>query len=165
MEYKYHLLKYAGPSSRLTCPNCGRKRCFAPYVDKDNNIVGEEYGRCDHESSCGYVKYPPTEKDWREWQPQPQRQYSRPKPRIIVKPQPPQEPPQGYCTIPAEIVQKCIRTKPLSDFLRFLLTIFDEDTVSRLVSEYFIGVTKAGDTIFFQMDTQGRCRTGKVFST
>lgn len=162
MEYKYHLLKYAGPSSRLTCPNCGRKRCFAPYVDKDNNIVGEEYGRCDHESSCGYVKYPPTEKDWREWQPQPQRQYSRPKPRIIVKPQSPQEPPQGYCTIPVDIVQKCVRTKPLSDFLRFLLTIFDEDTVSRLVSEYFIGVTKAGDTIFFQMDIQGRCRTGKV---
>ena len=162
MEYKYHLLKYAGPSSRLICPSCGRKRCFAPYVDKDNNIVGEEYGRCDHESSCGYVKYPPTEKDWREWQPQPQRQYSRPKPRIIVKPQPPQEPPRGYCTIPVDIVQKCVRTKPLSDFLRFLLTIFDEDTVSRLVSEYFIGVTKAGDTIFFQMDIQGRCRTGKV---
>ena len=70
--------------------------------------------------------------------------------------------PQGCCTIPAAIVQKCVRTKPLSDFLRFLLTIFDEDTVSRLVSEYFIGVTKAGDAIFFQMDTQGRCRTGKV---
>ena len=162
MQYKYHLLKYAGPASRLTCPNCGRKRCFAPYVDKDNNIIGEQYGRCDHESSCGYVKYPPSERDWREWQPAQQRQYSKPKPRVIVKPQPPQEPPQGYCTIPMEIVQKTIRTKPLSDFLRFLLTLFDETTVSRLVSEYFIGVTKAGDAIFYQMDDQGRCRTGKV---
>ena len=46
---------------------------------------------------------------------------------------------------------KTIRTKPLSDFLRFLLTLFDETTVSRLVSEYFIGVTKAGDAIFYRM--------------
>ena len=53
MNYRYHLLKYAGPSTRWTCPQCGRKHCFAPYVDKDNHPAGEEYGRCDHESSCG----------------------------------------------------------------------------------------------------------------
>lgn len=66
MNYRYHLLKYAGPASRWTCPQCGRKHCFAPYVDKDKRPAGEEYGRCDHESSCGYVKYPPSETDWRE---------------------------------------------------------------------------------------------------
>ena len=30
------------------------------------------------------------------------------------------------------------------------------------MGEYRIGVTKAGDVIFFQIDVQGRCRTGKV---
>ena len=61
MNYKYHLLKYSGKASRLTCPSCGRKHCFVPYVDNQNNIVGEEYGRCNHESSCGYFKYPPSD--------------------------------------------------------------------------------------------------------
>ncbi len=162
MDYKYHLLKYRGKASRLTCPNCGRKNCFAPYVDSNDQIVGEEYGRCDHESSCGYVKYPPSEPDWRVWKPQYQRQYQKPRPKPVVKPQPKPEPANGICTIPQEIVGKTIRTKPLSDFLKFLLTMFDMDTVVALVKEYYIGVTKAGGVIFYQIDSQGRCRTGKV---
>ena len=32
MDYEYHLQKYAGPTSRHTCPNCGGKRCFTLYV-------------------------------------------------------------------------------------------------------------------------------------
>jgi len=162
MNYKYHLLKYKGPASRLTCPNCGKRHCFAPYVDSDDQIVGEEYGRCDHESSCGYVKYPPSEPDWRNWQPNYQRQYQKPKPKVIVRPQPKQEPANGICTIPQEIVAKTIRTTPISDFLKFLLTMFDMDTVVDLAKEYYIGVTKAGDVVFYQIDSQGRCRSGKV---
>ena len=162
MNYKYHLLKYAGPSSRLTCPACGRKRCFAPYVDKDNNIIGEEYGRCDHESSCGYVKYPPSERDWRESYSEYRQRTQKPKPKVIVRPQPRQEQPQGICTIPGDIVKKSIRTKPVSDFAFFLLTLFDVNTVTRLIGEYGIGVTKSLDAIFYQIDGTGRCRTGKV---
>ena len=162
MEYKYHLLKYAGPSSRLTCPNCGRKRCFAPYVDKDNNIVGEEYGRCDHESSCGYVKYPPNEKEWRESYSEYRQRTQKPKPRVIAKPQPKPEQEGDICTIPMDIVLKTVRTRPLSDFLKFLLTIIDVDTIVRIVKEYLLGVTKGGEVIFYQIDSKGRCRTGKV---
>ncbi|MDO4827725.1 MAG: hypothetical protein Q4B16_09325 [Bacteroidia bacterium] len=36
MNYRYHLLKYAGIRTRYTCPSCGRKHCFAPYVDADD---------------------------------------------------------------------------------------------------------------------------------
>ena len=32
INYHFHLAKYDGPSSRLTCPNCGRPHCFTPYV-------------------------------------------------------------------------------------------------------------------------------------
>ena len=46
MKYKYHLLKYKGKATRLTCPQCGRKHCFAPYVDDSDNMVSSEYGRC-----------------------------------------------------------------------------------------------------------------------
>ena len=51
---------------------------------------------------------------------------------------------------------------PPSDFLNFLGKLFDQETVRRLVEEYSIGVTKSGDAVFYQIDTKGRCRTGKV---
>ena len=158
-NYRYHLLKYHGKSSRLTCPNCGRPYCFSPYVDDDDNIIGPEYGRCDHESSCGYVKYPPSQDEsWRE----PPARYSKPKNehKSLRKPEP--QPEGKFCTVPMDIVTKTIRTNPLSDFLRFLSTILDTDTIIRLVTEYRIGVTKSGDVIFWQFVIQGRCRGGKV---
>ena len=162
MNYRYHLLKYAGPASRLTCPNCGRKHCFSPYVDSNNQIVGEEYGRCDHESSCGYVKYPPSEREWRQSWSEYQSRRKQPEKRRISRPEPKPEPPAGICNIPMDIVLKTVRTKPLSDFLYFLCNLFDVDTIMRLIEEYAIGVTRSGDTVFYQIDMQGRCRSGKV---
>lgn len=162
MKYKYHLLKYSGKQSRLTCPSCGRPHCFAPYVDDQDQIVSEEYGRCNHESSCGYFQYPPSEPNWRDYQPRHYRPAPKPKPRIITKPPLPPEPAGGICTIPIDIVRKTIRIAPPSDFLTFLRTLFDEDTINRLVQEYNIGVAKSGDAVFYQIDGQGRCRSGKV---
>jgi hypothetical protein len=162
MNYKYHLLKYSGPSSRLTCPNCGAKHSFAPYVDANDQIVGKEYGRCNHESSCGYVRYPPSERDWRESYSEYRKRTAKPQKRVVTRPQPKPEPEGGICTIPMDLVLKTVRTNPLSDFLYYLCNLFDVDTIMHLVSEYLIGVTRSGDTIFYQIDQQGRCRTGKI---
>lgn len=175
MEYRYHLMKYKGKASRLTCPNCGRPHCFSPYVDDDENIVGEEYGRCDHESSCGYVKYPPNEYDpfkrrndngdnWRKAQELPKRPQPKPKPKIAAKPQPGPLPSGELCVIPMETVLRTVRTRPVSNFLAFLLTFLTPEQVINLVQEYRLGVTKNLDVIFYQFDIEGRCRTGKVMS-
>ena len=150
MKYKYHLLRYSGKKSRLTCPECGRPHCFTPYVDENDQIVSPQYGRCDHESSCGYVLYPPTEQ---QYQPQPMR-------RPTFKPSP--KPVSNLCTIPQNIVQKTIRKDLLSDFLLFLSTLFDKPTIERLIDQYQLGITKSGDVIFYQIDCHGKCRTGKV---
>ena len=50
----FSLQRYAGISSRHTCPACGGKRCFTLYVDESGEPLSEIVGRCDHESSCGY---------------------------------------------------------------------------------------------------------------
>ena len=157
MEYRYHLLKYSGKASRLTCPQCGRQRCFTPYVDADDNIIGPEYGRCDHESSCGYVKYPPS--DYSPFKENSRAISKKPKPRRF---KPILEDSTDVCTIPMGIVMKTVRTEPPSDFLSFLRSIFDASTVARVAGEYCLGVTKSRDVIFYQIDTKDRCRTGKV---
>lgn len=175
MEYRYHLLKYRGKSSRFTCPSCGKPHCFSPHVNDDENIVGEEYGRCDHESSCGYVKYPPSEydplkrrnsngEDWRQAPEWLKRSQSRPKPKVAPKPQPKQLPSGELCTIPMDIALRSVKISPVSHFLSFLLTILTPEQVIYLVQEYRIGVTKNLDVIFYQFDIEGRCRTGKVMS-
>ncbi len=164
MNYKYHLLKYKGPSTRLVCPQCGRKQCFAPYVDDNDQIVGEQYGRCNHESSCGYQLYPPYESNFSsQYYPQRQgyRQYQPPRQQQKVSNSAPLRS-ERINTISIDIVNKSIRLNRPSDLIAYLSTLFDQDSINRVIEEYRIGVTKAGDTIFYQIDVEGRCRTGKV---
>ena len=59
-EYRFHLQKYKY-GSKLSCPNCGKKRCFVKYVDAEGEITfPDNVGKCDHENSCGY-HYTPKE--------------------------------------------------------------------------------------------------------
>lgn len=55
-QYKYQLRK---SSRKEVCPQCGQRR-FVPYVLTEDNatIVGETFGRCDRENSCGYWHKP-----------------------------------------------------------------------------------------------------------
>ena len=46
--------------SRHTCPNCGDKRSFTYYVDESGTPLHPSVGRCNHESSCGYLLHCPT---------------------------------------------------------------------------------------------------------
>ena len=164
MEYAYRLAPYKGKASRLTCPACNRPHCFSPYVDDAGNVLDPTVGRCDHESSCAYHKTPADyfkehpelrEPDWR-WQRLPQQQ-STPKQRQIA---PAPAKPANY--LPDDIVRRTLRLNPRSFLLQFLQTLFDEQTIVRLVSEYRIGVTKDLSAIFYQIDESGHCRAGKI---
>ena len=48
--HRFILEPYKGVSTRHTCPNCHRKRCFSKYIDTEKQIHFPDYvGRCDHE--------------------------------------------------------------------------------------------------------------------
>ena len=65
-------------------------------------------------------------------------------------------------TLPEDIVAKTLRPDRPSDFTQFLATIFDPIILDGLIDEYRIGVTRDRAVIFYQIDVQGRIRTGKV---
>ena len=167
MDYEYHLQKYAGPASRHTCPGCGGKRCFTLYVDIQGQPLADNVGRCDHESGCNYHYTPgqyfkdhpearPNAEDWRkapEWLDKSVHQ--RP-------PCPPVHPVDKVDTLPEDIVAKTLRPDRPSDFTQFLATLFDPIILEGLIDEYRIGVTRDRAVIFYQIDTEGRIRTGKV---
>ena len=162
MKRSFRLEKYKGTKSRHVCPQCGGRRCFTLYVDENGVPLDDSVGRCDHESSCGY-HFTPSEyfkvhpelcgKDWRDDAPDWLAPALERRKKEKEKP---------LCTIPIELVRRSVRVDVLSDFTNWLTTLFDCDTVAMLIHRYRIGVTKGNDVIYFQIDLNGNCRTGKI---
>ena len=152
----YTLQKYGGLSTRYTCPHCGRGHCFSRYVDENGEFLDESVGRCDHESSCGYHYTPkqfftdhPDRKPGPDWRYQSVPCHSEAKPKNL-------------CFLPQDVVGRSVRFNYDSHLITFLRTFLEPVVIEGLIDEYRIGVTKSLATIFFQIDVQGRCRTGKI---
>ncbi len=152
----YNLQKYNGIATRHTCPACGRPHEFVLYVDESGNKLADNVGRCNRESSCGYHYTPrqyfldhPEARGGKTWQEELQAEVDR-----RVKAQ--------LCTIPDEVVRRSIKYNRDSNFITFLRTLFDPVIIEGLIDEYRLGVARNGSVIFYQLDIQGRCRTGKI---
>lgn len=153
-----YLEKYSGRSSRHECPSCGDPHSFAYYLDSNTGEpIAKTVGRCNHESSCGYHYTPkqffidnPVEKE-----------------RFVVPVQqkPIQKPQREIGYIPFQYVEKSVSYN--SSFVYFLCGLFDRyslesPTIERLIQDYALGATKDGRVIYWQIDTKGKVRTGKV---
>ena len=157
-----YLEKYPGKASRHKCPKCGDPHSFAYYLDGNTGeMIDKVVGRCNHESGCGYHYTPkqyfidnPVEKE-RFTDSVKQKTFQKP----IQKPQ--QE--IGY--IPFSYVEKSVSYN--SSFVYFLCGLFDRYTlespsIEKMMQDYALGATKDGSVIYWQIDTKGKVRTGKV---
>ena len=156
------LQKYGGRSTRYTCPGCKRDHCFTRYLDDNGEEIDPTCGICDHTGSCGY-HLPPREfyKLHPEKMPGPDWRYQKVD-WLEAKKQQTKTLPVATCFIPPDIVLKSVRPERNSDFVTFLLTILDPIIVEGLIHDYQLGVTSKKDVIFFQLDINGSCRTGKI---
>ena len=155
MSHYYTLQKYTNPSSRHTCPACGRQRCFTLYVDPDANPLHETVGRCDHESSCGYHRTP--------------RQYfhDHPEHRHHCHPERsegsftrharPDRASQGI--IPQNLIPPPSATNHLISYLK---TMIPSSAIDRIIADYRLASTPDQAIIFLQIDQDNQCRTGKI---
>ncbi len=156
------LQKYGGRSTRYTCPNCKRDHCFTRYLDDNGEEIDPTCGICDHTGSCGY-HLPPREfyKLHPEKKPGPDWRYQKVD-WLEAKKQRTKALPVATCFIPPDIVLKSVRPDRDSDFVTFLRTMLDPIVVEGLINDYQLGVTSKKDVIFFQLDINGSCRTGKI---
>ena len=156
--HTYSLQPYEGPGSRFTCPACGGKRCFSRYVDENGDCLDEAVGRCNHESRCGYhytpkqffENHPTARPDWEE-------NFFRIPQRTVPHPVK-----KRLWTIPADIVKNSVHPAIDSDFTLFLKSLIGGEKTCEAINAYCLGVTKNRDVIFYQLDKEGRCRTGKI---
>jgi len=127
-------------------------------VDENGDWLDEAVGRCNHESRCGYhytprqffEDHPSARPDWKE-------NFFRIPQQTIKKTVKKQ-----LWTIKADIVKSTVNPAIESDFTAFLTGLIGRKNTAKIVKEYHIGVTKSKDVIFYQLDTEGRCRTGKI---
>ena len=160
-----HLLeKYKGVSSRYNCPGCGGKREFTRYIDnKTGAHLGDHVGMCNRINSCGYHYKP---KEFLQSQndkfqiPKPKNQdpnIRKFKKRVVSYTIP---------TIDTRIFEQSFEPKFYlqNKFVLFLRTLFDDDTVRKLIMRYFIGNSShwPGATVFWQVDAAHNIRAGKV---
>ena len=150
---RYHLQKYAGISSRHTCPACERPRCFTLYIDDNGNALHPTVGRCDHESSCAYHYTP--------------RQYFHDHPEHHYHP----ERSEGSFTrhtrpdraSPGIIPQNLIPPPSATNHLiTFLKTMIPSSAIDRIIADYRLASTPDQAIIFLQIDQDNQCRTGKI---
>lgn len=147
----YTLEKYAGIKSRHTCPGCGGKNQFSRYVDSEGNHIADHVGRCNRESKCGYHLHP--------------TEYFKNNPGVAplqpsreAKPEPVK--PVQY--ISPDVLKATLKAYEHNSFVKYLHTIFDAETVQVITDSYGLGTAKDGSCIFWQVDTLGLIRTGKV---
>ena len=151
-EHRFVLEKYKGMNTRYPCPGCQKKR-FVRYVDQTTgNHIYPDVGRCNRESNCGY-HYTPKEYFGSN---DTEIEY-KPKPLRIQKAKP-----TSY--IPALIFKKSLKDYRNNHFVTFINNKYGSEITNTLISKYFIGTSRyfEGATVFWQVDLQGRIRTGKI---
>ena len=166
-QYRYHLEKYHGRNSRYTCPACGKPHQFTRYIDAETGeYLADNVGICNRVTSCGY-HYTPKEyfQDNKILSPQinqrPKAKSKKPKATSRL-PEPGTQYPKY---IDKTLFQKSLGHYDNNNLIQYLKTIFDTKTILNLINIYKIGTSShfgGGTTIFWQIDTQGNIRTGKL---
>ena len=163
-EYRFHLQKYKY-GSKISCPSCGKPRCFVKYVDAEGKIVfPDNVGKCDHENSCGYHYTP--------------KEYFNDYPDVLSRNQGVSESfrvtacksvdKKAVCIAPSYIassyVDKSLSHYEINPLYRYLCNVFGEEETIRLFQLYRIGTSAkwGGSAVFWQIDMNGLVRTGKI---
>jgi hypothetical protein len=159
MEYKYRLEKYSGRKSRFICPRCTDKdKTFTKYINtRTNQYISDEVGKCSREIKCGYHCSPSqyfsqiglasvgydSRKPWKK---ESKVRHS------------------SFSVISSKMFTDSLVKGKVNYFLDFLKGRFGIEKVNQAIDKYHIGTSKKwkGSTVFWQVDFEGRVRTGKI---
>ena len=158
-EHRYILQPYKGMNTRHTCPGCQhRDKTFSLYIDTETGEhLHPTVGRCNRESNCGYHYTP------KQYFQDNNISFDGTEPKAYTpRPVTPQKKPVSF--IPVEVFKASLKAHETNNFVKFLIHLFGVEVASQLVSRYFIATSKHwnGATLFWQIDTQGKIRTGKI---
>jgi rubredoxin len=152
-NYRYILQSYK-PNLRYECPDCGKKKSFARYIDTETDEqLNEKVGRCNRESGCGY-HYSPKEYFTDNNIPQDENTFKTSKARVV----------QPINFIDDNVFKKSLTGYGSNHLVTFLKSLFNEKTVQDLAKKYQLGTSShwPGATTFWYVDTIDRVNYGKI---
>ena len=159
IEHKYTLEPYKGMNTRYRCPSCQqRDKTFSLYIDTETGEhINPTVGRCNRESNCGHHYTP------KQYFQDNNISFDNPQPKAY-KPRPVTNQLKPVSFIPIEVFKASLKAHETNHFVIYLINLFGAEVASQLVSRYFIATSKHwnGATVFWQIDTQGRIKTGKI---
>jgi hypothetical protein len=157
-QYRYIFEPYNGMSSRYRCPSCNyRDKTFVRYIDTETGEhLSSDVGRCNRESKCGY-HYTPKQYFEQNNIPFDKTKYHPSAIQKIVKKKP-------TSFIDDTLIKESLSSDQTNYFLQFLSNHFSKEIAQRLKEKYNIGTSSHwnGATIFWEIDQQGKARTGKI---
>jgi hypothetical protein len=158
-NFRYTLEKYAGSKTRFKCPECQNKsNTFVRYIDSETGeYIDASVGKCNRENKCGYHLKPQQffERNGKPFMPYGGYHGLLSSKRITNPLKPTYIPPWIYqeSLLPAK-----------NNFLEYLRKLVGKDAMMKLREAYRIGCSEhwKGATVFWQLDTKGLIRTGKI---
>lgn len=171
-EHKYVLEPYKGIATRYICPSCGqRDKTFSLYIDTETGEhVNSDVGRCNRESNCGH-HYTPKQyfQDNNISLDTPQQQVRWKSKTVLPKK-------ANTSFIPVERFKESLVGYEENSFVKYLSGLFGDETSGQLIARYFIGssnykfrnsefpnyLSEPGASTFWQIDLEGKVRTGKI---
>ena len=164
-----------------TCPDCGRKGKFSPYIDTTTMQPVDDKccGRCNRLSNCGYHLPPrmlasPNFARKRDSLVPINRQSSQPTlfrvgPKRGLAESAMSAAPSlrgragGEAALYEKMHRACEQSQPWgSHLVTWLRTKFSREQVDAALKRYHVGGTPDGATLWWQIDEQGRVHTGKA---
>lgn len=157
--HKYILEPYKGMNTRYSCPSCQKRgKTFSLYIDSESGeFLHSTVGRCNREINCGHHYTP------KQYFQDNNISFDNPQPKVYT-PRPVTNQLKPVSFIPIEVFKASLKAHKTNHFVQYLIKLFGAEVASQLVSRYFIATSKHwnGATVFWQIDTQGKVRTGKI---
>ena len=153
-----------------TCPDCGRKGKFSPYIDTVamQPVDDKRCGRCNRLSNCGYhlppreVARPQTRKR-DSLMPTSRQSEQRCDDGSFISPKENRQAVYGVELFYSRMLRSMNQSQPWGHHLATWLRIkFPREQVDAALKRYHVGGTPDGATLWWQIDEQGRVHTGKA---
>lgn len=155
----YILEPYDGMNTRYHCPECKqKKKTFVRYIDTERGeYIHPSVGRCNRESKCSYHYTP------KQYFQDNNISFDTPQPKAY-KPKPDKPQPKLVSFISVEVFKASLKGYETNHFVKFLIDLFGIEVTTESISRYFIATSKYWNdaTVFWQIDTNGKLRTGKI---
>ena len=147
--YRYSLAK----KGKNICPKCDKKT-FVLYNDNNTGKpLHSTIGKCDRADNCGY-HYSPKQYFMDNHIYFDKEKHFPTHLKQTTKPQ--------HSFINVDYFKKSLRGYEENNFVQWLVEVVGEKQTVEAIERYFIGTSKNGGACFWQIDLQGKIRTGKI---